>query len=199
MTLNVVHDQEVLSLWHKGSLIFHFGINFDTSSTVYPCSMSLWLVFDFGPQTLLAFPYLPLPRMLDFGWHPSLLPLFIIAPMSPWPEFDIDWDCPLFRLASGSSSVYAEVEIMSNGNAISVTSTRPYHGLIVLLKKSNVDKLKCKVCSRFTDEIRGRKNYSDKWIIEANSTKLISVCDTPQNNQHARTMSLLKKQHSEAA
>ena len=35
--------------------------------------------------------------------------------------------------------------------------------------KKVVDKLKCKVCSEFVDRIRSSKNFSDKWIVGANS------------------------------
>ena len=44
-----------------------------------------------------------------------------------------------------------------------------------------VAKLKCKVCSDFADRIRGRKNFSDKWIVKADLVRISNVCD------HART------------
>ena len=59
--------------------------------------------------------------------------------------------------------------------------------------------LKCKVCSEFVERIRGRKNFSDKWIVGADSVRVSNVCDHAQNDQHTHAMSLLKKHRAESA
>ena len=55
-----------------------------------------------------------------------------------------------------------------------------------------VHKLKCKACTEFVDRIRGSRNFSDKWIVGADSVRLSNVRDHAQNNQHLRAMSLLR-------
>lgn len=65
--------------------------------------------------------------------------------------------------------------------------------------KKVVNQLKCKVCSDFAERIRGSKNFSDKWIIGADSVRLSNVCDHAQSDQHAHAMLLLKKQHAKSA
>ena len=41
--------------------------------------------------------------------------------------------------------------------------------------KTLVVQLKCKVCSQFESKIRGRKNFSSKWIEGADSLRLSNV------------------------
>ena len=65
--------------------------------------------------------------------------------------------------------------------------------------KRVVAKLKCKVCTEFADRIRGRKNFSEKWIAGANSNRLSNVRDHAQNDQHTHAMSLMKKQRAQSA
>ena len=65
--------------------------------------------------------------------------------------------------------------------------------------KKVVAKLKCKVCSEFADNIRGRKNFSEKWIAGADSVRISNVRDHSRNDQDAHAMSLLKKQRSQSA
>ena len=62
-----------------------------------------------------------------------------------------------------------------------------------------VHKLKCKACTEFVDRIRGSRNFSDKWIVGADSVRLSNVRDHAQNNQHLRAMSLLRKRCAESA
>ena len=62
-----------------------------------------------------------------------------------------------------------------------------------------VHKLKCKACTEFVDRIRGSRNFSDKWIVGADSVRLSNVRDHAQNNQHMRSMSLLRKRSAESA
>lgn len=54
--------------------------------------------------------------------------------------------------------------------------------------------VKCKVCIDFVSKIRGRKNFSEKWIFRADSVHISNACDHARNDQHVNFMSLLKKQ-----
>ncbi len=65
--------------------------------------------------------------------------------------------------------------------------------------KKVVAKLKCKVCTEFVDKIRGRKNFSEKWIVGADSVRISNVRDHAKNDQHAHAMTLLKQQQSQSA
>ena len=64
--------------------------------------------------------------------------------------------------------------------------------------KMFVDKLKCKVCAEFVDKIRGKKNFSDKWISGADSVRTGNVRNHARNDQHAHAMLLLKKRRAES-
>ena len=59
--------------------------------------------------------------------------------------------------------------------------------------KTLVVQLKCKVCSQFESKIRGRKNFSSKWIEGADSVRLSNVRDHAQCDQHTHAMHLLNK------
>ena len=65
--------------------------------------------------------------------------------------------------------------------------------------KKMVSQLKCLVCSKFVERIRASKNFSDKWIIGADSVRVSNVCDHVQSDQHAHARMLLKKQHAKSA
>ena len=65
--------------------------------------------------------------------------------------------------------------------------------------KTVVAELKCKVWTEFVDRIRGRKNFSEKWIAGADSVRISNVRDHARNDQHTHAMALLKKQRSQAA
>ena len=65
--------------------------------------------------------------------------------------------------------------------------------------KKVVARPKCKVCTEFINKIRGRKNFSDKWIVGANSVCISNIPDHACNNQHTHATSLLAKQHSQSA
>ena len=47
--------------------------------------------------------------------------------------------------------------------------------------KKIVAKLKCKVCVKFESKIAGRRNYSNKWIVGADSVRTSNI------KEHART------------
>ena len=46
--------------------------------------------------------------------------------------------------------------------------------------KKIVAKLKCKVCVKFESKIAGRRNYSNKWIVRADSVRTSNI------KEHAR-------------
>ena len=62
--------------------------------------------------------------------------------------------------------------------------------------KKVVSQLKCKVCIDFADRIRSSKNFSDKWIVEADSVRISNVRDHAQSDQHA--VLLLKKKQAKS-
>ena len=65
--------------------------------------------------------------------------------------------------------------------------------------KNVVTELKCKVCTEFADKIRGRKNFSEKWIAGADSVRGSNVCNHTRNDQHTHAIALLKKQRAQSA
>ena len=62
--------------------------------------------------------------------------------------------------------------------------------------KKMVSQLKCKVCIDFADRIRSSKNFSDKWIVGADSVRISNVRDHAQSDQHSCAMLLLRKQQA---
>lgn len=65
-------------------------------------------------------------------------------------------------------------------------------------KRVVVYKLKCKVCSRYEDKIKGRKNFSKKWNIGSESVQTSNVWDHSHNDQHMHAMMLLNEVHSQS-
>ena len=61
-----------------------------------------------------------------------------------------------------------------------------------------VEKLKRKVCTKFQSSIQDRKNFSNKWIVGAESVRASNVRDHTQNDQHTHVMHLLKKDQAVA-
>ena len=61
-----------------------------------------------------------------------------------------------------------------------------------------VEKLKCKVCAQFAGRIRGRNNFSEKWIVGADSVCTSNLRDRARNYKHVYAMSLLNKQRAES-
>ena len=59
-------------------------------------------------------------------------------------------------------------------------------------------KLKCKVCVKFQSKIVGHRNYSNKWIVGADSICISSIGDhaCTYTDQHTHSMLLLKKEQS---
>ena len=65
--------------------------------------------------------------------------------------------------------------------------------------KRVVAKLRCKVCLKFKAKITGRRNYSDKWVMGADSVRSSNIKDHARTDQHAHAMLLLKKEHAVSA
>ena len=59
--------------------------------------------------------------------------------------------------------------------------------------KRIVDQLKCKVCTKFKDHIRGKRNYSDRWIEGAGSLRLSNIKDHAKADQHTHVMGFLRE------
>ena len=60
--------------------------------------------------------------------------------------------------------------------------------------KKVVTKRKCKVCVKFQPKIAGRRNYSDKWIVGADSLGTSNIKDHAHTDQQYHAMLLLKEQ-----
>ncbi|KAL5487067.1 hypothetical protein EMCRGX_G019626 [Ephydatia muelleri] len=62
----------------------------------------------------------------------------------------------------------------------------------------NVTALKCSTCATFEKNITGRRNFSDKWIIGAESVRVSNIKDHAGTDQHKHAMILLTKQQAQA-
>ena len=56
--------------------------------------------------------------------------------------------------------------------------------------KKVVMKLKCKICNKFKSRICGRKHFSEKWILGADSIKTSNIRDHAKSDQHITAMNL---------
>ena len=66
-------------------------------------------------------------------------------------------------------------------------------------RKKAVKRLRCSVCSKFKVGIRGRRNFSERWIVGADSVRASNVKGLAQSDQHTHAMMLLKKKQGRAA
>ena len=62
--------------------------------------------------------------------------------------------------------------------------------------KRTVDRLKCKVCLRYKSRIESRRNYSDKWLVDAESVRTSNIRVHARSDQHQYAMSLHYKESS---
>ena len=62
--------------------------------------------------------------------------------------------------------------------------------------KRIVDRLKCKVCLKYKSRIESRRNYSDKWLVGAESIRTSNIRDHARSDQHLYAMSLHGKEPS---
>ena len=65
--------------------------------------------------------------------------------------------------------------------------------------KKTVIKLKCKLCTQFESKIAGRRNYSDRWVMGADSIRTSNIKDHATTDQHTHATLLSKKEQAEAA
>ena len=63
--------------------------------------------------------------------------------------------------------------------------------------RNQVAKLKCKVCQRFADKIRGSRNFSAAFIDGSENLRSTSFKDHAKTDMHERAMVLLKKEQSQ--
>ena len=63
--------------------------------------------------------------------------------------------------------------------------------------KKVMSQLKCKVCTDFADRICSSKNFSNKWIVRANSVRINKV--HAQSNHHGCIVLLFRKQQANSA
>ena len=64
-------------------------------------------------------------------------------------------------------------------------------------RKKAVKRLRCSVCSKFKASIRGGRNFSERWIVSADSVCASNVKDHAQSDQHTHAMILLKRSKEE--
>ena len=64
--------------------------------------------------------------------------------------------------------------------------------------KKTVTKLSCKVCRKCKSKIAGQRNYSNKWVVGADSVRTRNIKDRAQTDQHTHAMMLLKKEHAQS-
>ena len=62
--------------------------------------------------------------------------------------------------------------------------------------KKLVKKLSCRICTKYQDHIKGRKNFSEKWITGAESLRTSNIRDHAQCEQHKHAMTLLKREQA---
>jgi len=62
-----------------------------------------------------------------------------------------------------------------------------------------VRKLKCSVCIKFRSSIAYKRNFSDKWIIGAESIRTSNIRDHATSEQHSHAMNLLSKEQAAAS
>ena len=62
--------------------------------------------------------------------------------------------------------------------------------------KKIVSKISCSLCKKYHNYIRGRKNFSEKWITGAESLRTSNIRDHAQSEQHKHALSLLKKEQA---
>ena len=67
------------------------------------------------------------------------------------------------------------------------------HGKVV------VTHLNCKTCTEFVEKIKGRKNFSHRWIVGAESVRISNVRDHAKMEQHLHAMGLFKKKQAESS
>ena len=65
--------------------------------------------------------------------------------------------------------------------------------------KKIIRKLRCKICIRFKSKFAGRRNYSNKWVVGADSVRTSNIRDDACTDQPTHVMLLLRKEHTDYA
>ena len=65
--------------------------------------------------------------------------------------------------------------------------------------KRIVSKLRCSTCAKFKVKIASRRNFSDQWIVGADSVRSSNIRDHASADQHTHALNLLKKEQAEAS
>ena len=65
--------------------------------------------------------------------------------------------------------------------------------------KRIVSKLRCSTCAKFKVKIASRRNFSDQWIVGADSVRSSNIRDHARADQHTHALNLLKKEQAEAS
>lgn len=58
---------------------------------------------------------------------------------------------------------------------------------------------KCKVCIQYHLSIESRRNFSNKWIVGADSVRISNIKDHAHSDQHTHAMRLLRKSQAQAS
>ena len=66
-------------------------------------------------------------------------------------------------------------------------------------RKRLVTKLRCSVCKKYKERIAGRRNFSEHWIVGADSVRTSNIRDHSHTDQHIHAMSLLKREQAKAS
>ncbi len=59
-----------------------------------------------------------------------------------------------------------------------------------------VTHLRCSVCTKFESNIKSGRNYSSKWIYEADSLRTSNIRDHARSDQHVHALNLLRRESS---
>ena len=65
--------------------------------------------------------------------------------------------------------------------------------------KRVVDTLKCKVCTKFKNQIQSKRNYNDRWVEGAGSLRVSNIKDHAKADQHVYAMTLFKREQAKAS
>ena len=70
--------------------------------------------------------------------------------------------------------------LASSGYHSMIRSIKQWHGLTVnqlssLASRLLATKLKCQICTKYKGKIIDRRNYSEKWLVGAESVKIFSI------------------------
>ena len=61
-------------------------------------------------------------------------------------------------------------------------------------RKKEVTKLRCAVCTKFKTSIASRRNFSEKWLLGADSVRTSNIRDHAKADHHMHATNLLKRE-----